>query len=134
MADIVEYQYESTDLICVTPIEYKVGRPKAEDWDRVQVAAQAMCLEEMLGLCVKSGALFYGKTRRREEVIVSEELRDRVNSLTQRMHELFNLCKTPRPIESRHCSRCSIHYACLPSSGEKLASQYWRDMGEKVDW
>ena len=48
------------------PVEYKRGRAKKENWDRVQLCAQALCLEEMLGVDVPHGALFYGKTRRRQ--------------------------------------------------------------------
>src|SRR5438876_1939248 len=56
------------------PIEHKRGRPKAGDEDRVQLCAQALCLEEMLRVSVPAGALFYGRTRRRAEVIFDEAL------------------------------------------------------------
>ena len=57
------------------PVEYKRGRPKKKDWDKVQLCAQALCLEEMLDCAVSSGALFYGKTRRRVDVVFDGELR-----------------------------------------------------------
>ena len=56
IADIVEYDAQ-TDCVLM-PVEYKVGKPKSEDWDRLQLAAQTMCLEEMEGTRVVTGALF----------------------------------------------------------------------------
>ena len=120
IADIVEYGRDSSGLECVTPVEYKVGRPKLEDCDLVQVAAQAMCLEEMCGLHIDRGVLFYGKTRRREDVSIDEELRKRVSSLAHQMHELFGIGVTPPPYETRRCHRCSMRDACLPSAGPLL--------------
>ena len=71
------------------PVEYKRGRPKRGDEDRVQLCAQAMCLEEMLGAPVPAGALFYGKPRRRDEVCFDESLRGLTERTAQRLHELL---------------------------------------------
>ncbi len=46
-------------------IEYKHGKPKIDRSDEVQLCAQAMCLEEMLGVSIEESAFFYGKPRRR---------------------------------------------------------------------
>ena len=101
------------------PVEYKRGRPKPDDRDAVQVCAQAMCLEEMLGVTVDEGALFYGKTRRRQIVKLDATLRSRVIALSQEMHELYNSGITPPPNKSRACDSCSIADLCLP----KIASR-----------
>ncbi len=45
------------------PVEYKRGSSKSSDADRLQLCAQAMCLEEMLGCAVPDGALFYVSPR-----------------------------------------------------------------------
>ncbi|HMB52207.1 MAG TPA: CRISPR-associated protein Cas4 [Thermoanaerobaculia bacterium] len=66
------------------PVEYKRGRPKLHDADRVQLCAQAFCLEEMLAVPVPAGALFYGKTRRREEVAFDPALRQRTETAAAR--------------------------------------------------
>src|ERR1700693_673793 len=47
------------------PVEYKRGRPKANSCDEVQLCAQTLCLEEMFGTAIESGAFFYGMNRRR---------------------------------------------------------------------
>lgn len=52
-----------------TPIEYKSGSSKVGDADRLQLCAQAMCLEEMLGVEIELGYMFYGETHRREKFI-----------------------------------------------------------------
>ena len=50
------------------PVEYKRGKPKQNEIDEVQLAAQVMCLEEQLGIHLHNGSFFYGETRQRIEV------------------------------------------------------------------
>lgn len=132
VADIVEYRVG--DSFSVMPVEYKVGKPKVEDWDRLQVAAQAMCLEEMEGVIVKQGALFYGETRRREVIEIDKALRTRVEVLSGRMHELAASGMTPQAVRSSKCRRCSLKDDCLPAAAENSASTYWHDVGGVEDW
>ncbi len=81
------------------PVEYKRGRPKTSpewgDCDRVQLCAQALCLEEMLGVEVPEGRLFYGKTRRRTEVAIDGELRDLTRQAVDRLHAAAGLRRDP---------------------------------------
>src|SRR6516165_4839945 len=79
------------------PVEHKRGRPKIGDEDRVQLCAQALCLEEMLGVAVPAGALFYGRTRRRTEVAFDEVLRRRTDAVTVEVRALLAAAVTPRP-------------------------------------
>ena len=65
----------------VYPVEYKRGEPKLYDADELQLCAQAMCLEEMLLCRIEEGSLFYGETRRRERVVFTDELRQRVKQM-----------------------------------------------------
>lgn len=71
-------------------VEYKRGRPKPDDRDAVQLCAQAMCIEEMHGITISFGFLFYGETRHGQRVDFSSELRERVVQLSDKMHELFD--------------------------------------------
>jgi CRISPR-associated exonuclease Cas4 len=97
------------------PVEYKRGKPKAHDADRVQLCAQAMCLEAMLGVPVPAGALFYGRTRRREDVVFDVALRELTTQTIARLHELIASGRTPPAIyERRKCERCSLMSQCLP--------------------
>jgi len=104
------------------PVEYKRGRPKKGDCDRVQLCAQGMCLEEMLGTRVAGGALYYGSIRRRAEVEFGEELRGRVEELSRRMHELYRKGETPGPVYGAWCERCSLVEVCLPRALERPKS------------
>ena len=74
-ADVVEFHRDGAGNWQPFPVEHKRGRAKKENWDRVQLCAQAICLEEMLGTAVPAGALFYGKSRRRQDVVFDAELR-----------------------------------------------------------
>lgn len=78
------------------PVEYKRGRPKEHTADALQLCGQAMCLEEMLCCEISKGALYYGETHRREEVLFSEELRTEVQTLLREMHDLYKRGYTPR--------------------------------------
>lgn len=97
------------------PIEYKRGKPKADDRDEVQLCAQAICLEEMLGAQIATADLYYGQLRRRQRVALDERLRKRVVELSSRMHTLFDAGITPPASRGKHCNLCSLADVCLPS-------------------
>jgi CRISPR-associated exonuclease Cas4 len=102
-------------------IEYKRRRDKAGSMAyRVQLCAQALCLEEMLGIAVAEGAVYDASTRRRQTVIFDDELRRLVESLAERMHELFRQKLTPPPVLKKACRSCSLFDQCLP---EKINPQ-----------
>lgn len=96
------------------PVEYKHGRPKRQDADRLQLCAEAMCLEEMLACSIPEGALFYQQTKRREQVGFDTPLRDRVVAMSREMHELFHRGHTPKVRPSKSCRACSLRDICLP--------------------
>ena len=124
IADIVEY---GKDGQLLGPVEYKVGKPKMDDWDRLQVAAQALCLEEMKGAHIIVGSLFYGETRRRESIQITGKLRLEVERLSETMHRLFENGKTPVASVGTKCRRCSLHHVCLPEAQGKNVDEYWRN-------
>ena len=82
----------------VVPIEYKRGSPKGGLCDEVQLCAQALCLEEMWQVEIACGYLFYGKTRRRLEVVFSDNLRAKTAALACEMHQLYQRRNTPKPV------------------------------------
>ena len=99
----------------VVPIEYKRGKPKKDHSDRVQLGAQAMCLEEMFHCEVPVGYLFYGKRKRRTEVVIDEPLRERTRAAAGRLHEMIANRETPRAQREPKCDSCSLVELCLPS-------------------
>lgn len=115
-ADVVEFHRGQNTAWRPFPVEYKRGRPKKQDWDRVQLCAQALCLEEMLAVGVSEGALFYGKTRRRESVAFDGKLRRKTEDTAWRLHELIGSGLTPPPVYGSACKRCSFVESCLPNA------------------
>lgn len=119
MADVVEF-YRSRDGSWLPfPVEYKHGKPKSDDCDKVQLCAQAMCLEEMLEVEIPGGALFYGKTRRRLDVAFDKALRQDTETVARQAHELIAAGRTPPPIYGKHCESCSLLEGCLPKKMQK---------------
>ncbi|OKY76791.1 MAG: CRISPR-associated protein Cas4 [Desulfobulbaceae bacterium DB1] len=119
-ADVVEFhRMDSGEGWQPFPVEFKRGKEKKENWDKVQLCAQAVCLEEMLGLAVPAGALFYGKNRRRQDVIFTGELRRETENTALQLHELISAGKTPAPVYSKRCDSCSFYELCLPRILEK---------------
>ena len=112
-ADMVEF-HRQDDGWRPFPVEYKRGRPKKENWDKVQLCAQGLCLEEMLGLRVPKGALFYGKNRRRQEVEFDETLRRETADTAKKLHELIGKGYTPKAKYERKCDTCSFLELCKP--------------------
>lgn len=97
------------------PVEYKRGAPKEHDADRLQLCAQAMCLEEMLCCAIPRGALFYGEPRRRTAVDFTPELRQEVRDCLEEMHRLYDRGYTPKVRQGSMCRACSLKDLCLPS-------------------
>lgn len=117
------------------PIEYKRGRPKRDPVDEAQLCAQAMCLEEMLSVAIPRGFLYYGKTRHREPVELTGELRRLVREAAAEMHAYMARGYTPRVKISKACRACSLANVCLPDLQARTvaASTYIRQQIEEVE-
>lgn len=115
-------------------VEYKRGRPKTDDRDKVQLAAEMMCLEEMLGCTLEKSDLYYHTTRRRLTVRLTEELREEVFRTAREMHRLFEGGITPPAETGKHCTRCSLYEGCMPALTRRKASvQNYMDRAVKDD-
>jgi len=112
IADIVEFHHDGTLL----PVEYKRGRPKANDCDRIQLCAQALCLEEMRTTTITHGALYYGQKRRRTEVTFDDDLRTRTAAAARELHSLITSGETPPAHREPKCESCSLLDLCLPDA------------------
>lgn len=98
------------------PVEYKRGKPKLEDWDRIQVCAQALCIEEMRGTEVSKGSIWYWKVRRRESVDIDETLRANTLTAIEGARALLTSGTTPSPVNDRRCRACSLIELCGPKT------------------
>ncbi len=116
VADVVELHRRPDGGWQPFPVEYKRGKPKAHDADLVQLCAQAICLEECFATPVPEGALFYGQTRRRLDVVFDEGLRELTRRTAARLHELIDGGVTPRAVREKKCEACSLLEICLPEA------------------
>ncbi len=109
----------------ILPVEYKRGQPKQNDSDRVQLCAQALCLEEMLKITICRGLIFYGKKQHRYEVNLDEALRKTTIDTIQQMHELIASGCTPSAEFGPKCHSCSLYDLCLPQSFQQNSASQW---------
>jgi CRISPR-associated exonuclease Cas4 len=114
------------------PVEYKRGRPKLSGLDEEQLAGQALCLSEMLSTPVPAGALFYGASRRRKDVVFSEDLFRQVLALAESVRHMLESGNTPPPTPGDHCQACSLENACLPGHMPASVREYYRRVA--CDW
>lgn len=121
-ADVVEYHRQADGSWQALPVEYKRGKPKPDHSDKIQLCAQALCLEEMLNVPVLAGALFYGKTRRRLDVDFDEALRQETADAATKTHELIDAGVTPAPVYAKRCESCSLMAECMPKAMQKKRS------------
>lgn len=139
--DIVEFHKSKngipisgySDLWLPYPVEYKRGKSKLDDCDRLQLCAQAVCLEEMLCTKIERGALYYGEPRRREEVYFELELRMKLIDTVRLMHKIFSRKYTPNAKKRKSCSNCSIKDICLPGLGDKTETSVKKYMEAHIE-
>lgn len=120
--DVVEFHkcddgiklYGHYGMYSVYPIEYKKGKPKTTEEDILQLTAQVMCLEEMFSTEINEGAIFYGETRKRERIIITEELRNEVQNIVKEMRQYYERNYTPKVKSDKKCNSCSLKNICLP--------------------
>ena len=110
------------------PVEYKRGKPKVGDWDRVQVCAQALCIEEMKNTHVAEGAIWYWEVRRREKVTIDDALRAITINAIESAHAILALGNTPPPTDTiKRCRACSLLDLCEPEVFRKDHSARYID-------
>lgn len=101
------------------PVEYKRGKPKVQDWDRIQVCAQALCIEEMRaeilqGSQITEGAIWYWEVRKREPVAIDAPLRAATIEVIEGARAILNSGETPPPVSDKRCRACSLIDLCEP--------------------
>ncbi len=145
-ADLIEFhRTEQPDDYRIHVVEYKRGSPK-KSLDlpfQVQLCAQALCVEEMLGYPVEKASIYYGKTRQRIAVELSDSLRTKTLKEIRDLHALIESRATPLPhYRKRKCERCSLFELCMPQAPRPVAtaSRYlgrliegFDDTGESID-
>jgi len=111
-ADLVEFHPDGL----IFPVEFKHGRRRQKRYDDVQLAAQAMCLEEMLGRPVNHGAIYHASSRRRREVEITTELRAKVVETAKAIRAMLESGTLPPPVNDARCRECSLNEICEPAA------------------
>ena len=123
-ADVVEFHTNGQ----VIPVEYKRGKPKKDDSDRVQICAQAMCLEHMCDTTIDTGHLYYGTQRRRTEVTFDSALRQLTLDKIEQLRSMIDNRETPPAQRMPKCEKCSLIELCMPDVGRlKQDASVWND-------
>lgn len=125
ITDAVELLFSNTNENAITHpsypgywipflVEYKRGHSKPDERDEVQLTAQVMCLEEMYDIHLEDAALYYGETRHRENIHITNSLRELTCKCAFEMHEIYKCGMTPKAVKRSHCKSCSLVDLCLP--------------------
>ncbi|MEG1912785.1 MAG: CRISPR-associated protein Cas4 [Cloacibacillus sp.] len=126
VADMVEFHRDDENGVIIPafkdktkkwqpyPIEYKRGRKRWDTADEVQMCAQAICLEEMLGCKIEEGALFYGEPKRRTQISLTAKLREEVEAKCARARQLAAGLSPPVYTPGKQCKNCSMQEYCMP--------------------
>ncbi|WP_339216543.1 CRISPR-associated protein Cas4 [Ornithinibacillus sp. FSL M8-0202] len=123
ICDVVEFILDSNGIELsgmqgsykAYPVEYKRGKPKKGEEDIIQLAAQAICLEDMLLCSVDKGYIYYNEIKHRVEITITQELRDKVTAMAKEMHDYYRKKYTPKVKTGPHCKSCSLQHICLPN-------------------
>lgn len=119
-ADLVEFHPDGT----VFPVEFKHGRKRQKTHDDIQLAAQAMCLEDMLGRPVPLGAIYHASSHRRREVAITSALRDLVIETAEAIRVMLRAGVLPPPVFDARCRECSLKDICQPEALTAMRIQH----------
>ena len=114
---------------CVEALETPDGVVRDEEEYQIQLCAQAMCLEEQFGCIIPAGAIFYINAHRRDEVALTESLREKTRQTAEAVAELLLCQEVPAPHYSAKCKKCSMREDCQPKL-KRSAANYCRDLWE----
>ncbi len=126
--DLLEVFTEAHGRKRYLPVEYKSGKRKVMDWDRIQLCAQALCLEEMRGVSIAEGALWYWQERLREVVPLDDRLRTETLACIDAARSVLQSQTTPPPTaDVKRCKACSLVNECAPAVIRKDTSAQYAD-------
>ncbi|MEM3484069.1 MAG: CRISPR-associated protein Cas4 [Candidatus Methanomethyliaceae archaeon] len=112
IADAVEFRDDGR----VYPVEWKFSARRRHRHDNIQLCAQALCLEEMLGRPVPSGAVYSRQSGRRREVRFTQQLRDDTEAVIREIRNMLKTRTLPAPANDERCPKCSLIDACQPEA------------------
>lgn len=124
--DVVEFRADGS----IYPVEYKHGAKRTKLHDDLQLVAQAICLEEMTGKEISRGAIYHHSSRRRREVIFTDDLRKMVEETVSAIRAMLASGRLPPPVNDKRCGGCSLKEICQPEA--MTANRAIHDLGAKL--
>lgn len=118
--DVVEFHPDGR----IYPVEYKHGKKREKSHDDIQLAAQAMCLEEMTGKVITHGAIYHHGSRRRREVAITQDLREMVKETVNAIRDMLDSGRLPPPVNDARCRECSLKEICQPQAVAERSVQH----------
>jgi CRISPR-associated exonuclease Cas4 len=118
--DVVEFWPDGT----IYPVEYKHGSKKQRENDDLQLAAQAMCLEEMCGRAVDRGAIFHAKSKRRRELAIDTAIKARLEQVVESIRVMLSRDQLPPPVNDARCTECSMREICQPAAIARMEREH----------
>ncbi len=120
--DVVEFHREGNGVLLrgregrwqPNIVEYKHGKPKKNKCDLMQLTAQAICLEEMLGCTIQSADLFYATPKRRTTILINADLRQEMRALAKELHAAYADGIIAKAESHKNCTKCSLYELCMP--------------------
>ncbi|OIR18597.1 hypothetical protein GALL_09340 [mine drainage metagenome] len=119
-ADLVEVRRDpaSGAIVEARPVEYKKGPARRWFNDEVQLCAQALALEEMLGLRIETGLVFHAASSKRSEIAFGKDLRALTAATVGALRVSLARHSAPPATLKPQCEGCSLHGVCLPESSD----------------
>ena len=128
ISDLKSETHDRPVVQAARPVEYKKGPKRRFDNDEVQLCAQALCLEEMFGLAIESGAIFHAQSQQRHEVFFDADLRSRTLSALSNLRSLISNSAAPAAGLKPQCDGCSVHEVCLPEAAGHRAGRLFEPL------
>jgi CRISPR-associated exonuclease Cas4 len=117
-SDLIEFRGKTP-----VPVETKSGTSARRDWrhEALQLCAQAICLEEMLGIETPEGAIYSASDRKRTTITLDSDLRHEVERSTLAIREMIRDQRLPGAVNDARCRKCSLLETCAPAVSARPA-------------
>jgi CRISPR-associated exonuclease Cas4 len=116
ISDLRSQIHDRHTVVAARPVEYKKGPARRWANDQVQLCAQALCLEEMLGLRIDAGLVYHAASAKRDEVVFDEQLRSLTLATLDALRATLARPVAPSAVLTPRCDGCSLRSVCLPEA------------------
>ena len=98
----------------IYPVEFKKGTTSNWINNKLQLCAQAICLEEQVGIKVEFGFLWFIDSHQRKQVQIDKKLRTKTQRVIRKARQVLRSGFLPDKVADSRCDGCSMRRVCLP--------------------